>query len=51
MNTVSSLVVRVFDSPGDADQSLQAILLLSCVGLVVSLGLMAFGFDLGSTWL
>ena len=51
MNTVSSLVVRIFDSPRDADQSLQAISLLSCFGLVVALGLIAFGFDPGSTWL
>ena len=51
MNTVSSLVIPVFDSPRDADRSLQAISLLSCIGLVVSLGLIGFGFDLGSIWL
>ena len=51
MNTVSSLVIRNFDSPRDADQSLQAISLLSCIGLVLSLGLIGSGFDLGGGWL
>lgn len=47
MNTVSSLVLRFFDAPRGADRSLQAISLLSCLGLAVSLGLTAFGLDLG----
>jgi hypothetical protein len=51
MNTLSSLVVRIFDAPGSTDQSLQAVSLLSCFGLAVSLGLVGFGFDLGSAWI
>jgi hypothetical protein len=50
MNTVSSRALRCFDAPRAADRSLQAVALLSCVGLVVSLGLMSFGFDLGIGW-
>jgi hypothetical protein len=50
-NTVSSLVLRIFDAPATGDQSLQAVSLLSCFGLAVSLGLVAFGFDLGGGWL
>ena len=50
MNTVSSLVIRCFDASRDDDQSLQAISLLSCLGLAVSLGLTALGFDLGGGW-
>jgi hypothetical protein len=50
MNTVSSLVLRCFDAPRGADRSLLAVALLSCVGLLVSLGLMSFGFDLGIGW-
>jgi hypothetical protein len=51
MDTVTSLVLRIFDAPRNADQSLQAIALLSCFGLLVSLGLIGFGFDLGQCWI
>lgn len=51
MNTVSSLIFRFCEAPRSVDQSLQAISLLSCFGLVVSLGLVRVGFDLGSAWL
>jgi hypothetical protein len=34
-----------------ADQSLQAVALFSCVGLVVSLFLMTAGIDLGTAWI
>jgi hypothetical protein len=51
MNTVASLVLRCLDAPRGADQSLQAISLLSCAGLVMSLALMAFGIDLGNSWI
>ena len=51
MNTVSSLVLRAFDAPRGADQSLQAVALVSCFGLAVSLCLVGLGFDLGSVWL
>ncbi len=51
MNTISSLVLRYFDTASGADQSLQAISLLSCFGLAVSLGLIGFGFDLGGSWI
>ena len=51
MNTVSSLVLRFFDAPRGGDRSLQAISLLSCFGLAVSLGLIGFGFDLSGGWL
>jgi hypothetical protein len=50
-NTVSSLVLRIFDAPRSNDQSLQAVSLLSLFGLVLSLGLIGFGFDLGGGWL
>jgi hypothetical protein len=50
-STVSSLVLRIFDAPRSADQSLQAVALLSCLGLVISLGLIGLGFDLGGAWL
>jgi hypothetical protein len=50
MNTLSSLVIRIFDAPRSIDQSLQAVALLSCFGLAVSLGLVGFGFDLGGAW-
>ena len=49
MNTLSSLVIRIFDAPRSTDQSLQAIALLSCFGLALSLGLVGLGFDLGNT--
>jgi hypothetical protein len=51
MNTVASLVLRIFDAPRGADQSLRAISLVSCIGLALSLGLIGFGFDLGGGWL
>jgi hypothetical protein len=51
MNTISSLVFRIFEARHDADQSLQAVSLLSCFGLVISLGLIMLGFDLGGSWL
>jgi hypothetical protein len=51
MKTVSSLVLRIFDAPRSADESLQAISLLSCFGLLVSLSLIGFGFDLGQGWI
>ena len=50
-NTVSSLLLRIFDTPRTGDQSLQAVSLLSLFGLAVSLGLIGFGFDLGGGWL
>jgi hypothetical protein len=46
MKTVSSLVLRIFDAPRSADESLQAISLLSCFGLLVSLSLIGSGLDL-----
>jgi hypothetical protein len=46
-NTVSALVLRIFDMPRIGDQSLQAVALLSCFGLTVSLALVGLGFDLG----
>ncbi|HLG81370.1 MAG TPA: hypothetical protein VKY22_10155 [Bradyrhizobium sp.] len=49
-NTVSSLVLRFFDAPRGSDPSLQAVSLLSCFGLVLSLGLIGLGFDLGGGW-
>ena len=33
------------------DRSFKAIAMLSCFGLVVSLGLMACGMDLNAVWL
>jgi hypothetical protein len=51
MKTVSSLVLRIFDAPRSGDESLQAISLLSCFGLLVSLSLIGFGFDLGQGWI
>jgi len=51
VNTVSSLVLRFLDAPRGADRSLQAISLLSCLGLAVSLGLMALGVDVSGGWL
>jgi hypothetical protein len=50
-NTVSSLILRLFSTPHDNDQSLQSISLLSCFGLAVSLGLIGSGVDLGGGWL
>jgi len=47
MNTLSSLVIRIFEAPRSTDQSLQAVALLSCFGLAVSLALVGLGFDLG----
>jgi hypothetical protein len=34
-----------------ADHSFKAMTMLSCFGLAVSFGLMAFGMDLNSLWL
>ncbi|HZR89815.1 MAG TPA: hypothetical protein VFB02_23680 [Bradyrhizobium sp.] len=51
MNTLSALVVRIFDAPRGTDQSLQAVSMLSCLGLAISLGLVGFGFDLGGAWI
>jgi len=51
MNTISTLVLRFFDAPRSANQSLQLVSLLSCFGLAVSLGLVGFGFDLSGGWL
>jgi hypothetical protein len=42
MKTISSIA---------ADNSFKAMTLLSCIGLVVSFCLMAFGMDLSSVWL
>ncbi len=51
MNIISTLILRYFDTARSADQSLQAISLLSCLGLAVSFGLIGLGFDLGGSWL
>lgn len=55
MNTVSNIassrVLRFFDAPRNSDQSLQAVSLLSCFGLVISLCMVGLGFDLGGAWL
>jgi hypothetical protein len=48
MNTIS------FTAPRDiavADQSFEAVLLVSCLGLLASVCLMTFGIDLGMAWL
>ena len=50
MNTISSFAVRLGVASKAADQSLTMILLVSGLGLAVSLGSMALGFDLGATW-
>jgi hypothetical protein len=42
MKTISSIA---------ADHSFKAMMLLSCIGLAVSFGLMAFGMDLNNVWL
>ncbi len=51
MNTISLLVLRAFDLPRGADQSLQAISIISCFGLAVSLCLIGLGLDVGSVGL
>jgi hypothetical protein len=50
-NTISLLILRMFNTSHDNDQSLQSVSLLSCFGLAVSLGLIGSGFDLGGGWL
>jgi hypothetical protein len=50
-NTISTIAARFAAKPTAADQSLMAISLLSCFGLVTSLGLMALGIDVNIDWL
>jgi hypothetical protein len=51
MNEVSMIAMRSAPASTPADQSLSVIALFSCVGLLVSLGLITFGIDLGTIWI
>ncbi len=51
MNQISMLAMRSVPASLPADQSLSIIALFSCVGLLVSFGLITFGIDLGSAWI
>jgi len=48
MNQISMIAMRAAPASTPADQSLSAIALFSCVGLLVSLSLITFGIDLGA---
>jgi hypothetical protein len=51
MSQISAIAMRAVPASQPADQSLTAIALFSCVGLLVSVGLITFGIDLGSAWI
>jgi hypothetical protein len=51
MNQISMIAMRPVPASTPADQSLSTIALFSCVGLLVSFGLITFGIDLGSAWI
>ena len=51
MSEISMSVACAVPASEPADQSLATIILFSCVGLLVSVGLIAFGIDLGSAWI
>lgn len=47
MTTITSFALRYIGEPTTAeDPSLRFISLMSCLGLAVSLGMIAFGFDM-----
>ena len=47
MTTIGSFALRYIGEPATAgDPSLRLISLISCLGLAVSLGMIAFGFDM-----
>ena len=48
MSEISMSAMRAVPASMSADQSLSVIALFSCVGLLVSVALIAFGIDLGS---
>jgi len=50
MNQISMVAMQA--NPAEqADQSLSLIALFSCVGLLVSIGLITFGIDLGPAYI
>jgi hypothetical protein len=51
MNQISMIAMRSVPASMPADQSLATVALCSCVGLLVSYGLISFGIDLGSAWI
>lgn len=51
MSQISMIAVRAVPASTEADQSFTAIALFSCVGLLVSIGLITFGIDLGPAWI
>jgi hypothetical protein len=51
VNQISMIAMRAVPASMPADQSASVVTLFSCVGLLVSVGLIAFGIDLGSAWI
>jgi hypothetical protein len=51
ISIIASRASRAVPASEPADQSLAIIALFSCVGLLVSVALIAFGIDLGPAWI
>ena len=51
MSQISMIAMPAVSTSQPADQSISIIALFSCVGLLVSMGLIMFGVDLGSAWI
>jgi hypothetical protein len=51
MSQISMIAMPAVSTSEAADQSISVIALFSCVGLLVSVGLIAFGVDLGPAWI
>ena len=51
MSEMSAIAMRAAPAEMPADPSLSAIALFSCIGLLVSIGLITFGIDLGPAWI
>jgi hypothetical protein len=45
------IAARAASTSMAADQSISVIASFSCMGLLVSVGLLVFGIDLGSAWI
>ena len=50
MSQISTIAIQAVPASAPADQSLTVIALFSCVGVLVSLGLIILGIDLGPAW-
>lgn len=51
MSMISLAAMPLGVEASSTEQSFKSVALLSCIGLVISIGLMTFGVDLGAAWI